>query len=440
MAHQLESLQLDELSADPGTPPDGKVWYNTTAGKLRARINGQTKDLAEGSGGGWPYSNVITVDPSDPDADYSTITAAVNAASDGDIILVSPGDYNETGIYITKELAIVGLVPPVPSPQAGSPFVHIYGTVSSDEGSVISRDPLAVEIVLANLWINMTWTGSSGTGYAIDGNAAEWRLQSCYVRVDVDTGAGSSSNVYGASLQRGFVNDCIFLVYDPSDLITSGFKRPLRQGQFSVVDDLEVVNTRVKTSDNSPGDLYVTGSFSGASLVLKAISVEGTLINSGGSEAIYLESGCYLNATSGTAPTKRYEIGDVVDDTTPQLGGDLDCNDKDIIEGVTISFVAEYDNGSWSGTAALDWNNGQKQRATLSGNVTTLNIAVPPGPGNFLLKIIQGSSDYTITWPSSVKWPGGNAPALSSGAGAIDIMTFYYDGTNYYGVASLDFQ
>ena len=58
----------------------------------------------------------------------------------------------------------------------------------------------------------------------------------------------------------------------------------------------------------------------------------------------------------------------------------------------------------------------------------------------FLLKIIQdGSGSRTITWPATVKWPNGTGPTLSTAAGAVDIVTLYYDGTNYYSVASLTF-
>jgi hypothetical protein len=44
------------------------------------------------------------------------------------------------------------------------------------------------------------------------------------------------------------------------------------------------------------------------------------------------------------------------------------------------------------------------------------------------------------TFTSNVKWAGSTPPTLSTGANAVDILTFYYDGTtNYYGVASLNF-
>ena len=87
----------------------------------------------------------------------------------------------------------------------------------------------------------------------------------------------------------------------------------------------------------------------------------------------------------------------------------------------------------------MNWNNGQKQRITLTGNVT-LTFTAPAGVGNFLLRVIQGPvGNRLVTWPASVRWPGGTAPTLSTAANAVDIVTFYYNGTNYYGVASLNF-
>ena len=58
------------------------------------------------------------------------------------------------------------------------------------------------------------------------------------------------------------------------------------------------------------------------------------------------------------------------------------------------------------------------------------------------LKIVQGDGNDTITaghFAANVKWAGGAAPTLSTGNGAIDIVSFYFDGTSYHGVASLNF-
>jgi hypothetical protein len=87
-----------------------------------------------------------------------------------------------------------------------------------------------------------------------------------------------------------------------------------------------------------------------------------------------------------------------------------------------------------NGTATIDWNAGNKQLLTLNGNCTTLNFTSPAGVGNFNLKIVNTGS-YAITW-TGVKWPGGYAPTLT--ASGTDIVSFFYDGTNYYASAALD--
>jgi hypothetical protein len=56
-----------------------------------------------------------------------------------------------------------------------------------------------------------------------------------------------------------------------------------------------------------------------------------------------------------------------------------------------------------------------------------------------MLKLIQDvTGDRTVVWPASVLWPGGTGPTLS-GASATDLISFYFDGTNYYAQAALAF-
>lgn len=104
-------------------------------------------------------------------------------------------------------------------------------------------------------------------------------------------------------------------------------------------------------------------------------------------------------------------------------------------------FDAEYNNGN-SGTAkTLSWRNGNKQKVVLTGNCT-FTFSAPGGACNLVLKLVQDATGgRTVVWPAAVKWAlAGTAPVLSTGANAIDIISFYYDGTNYYGVASVNFQ
>lgn len=99
----------------------------------------------------------------------------------------------------------------------------------------------------------------------------------------------------------------------------------------------------------------------------------------------------------------------------------------------TATFDAVYDNGN-SGTAkTIDWNNGNLQKVTLTGNVT-FTFTAPAGPGTFQLRLLQDATGLrTITWPSAVKWPNGVAPTHPLVASTYGWAIFTYDGTNYDG-------
>ena len=105
----------------------------------------------------------------------------------------------------------------------------------------------------------------------------------------------------------------------------------------------------------------------------------------------------------------------------------------------TATFDQEYDNGSsGAGTVTVDWNNGQKQLLTLTGNCT-IAFTNPPGPGNFLLRLVQGGGGgFSPTWPAQgvsagdIAWANKTVITLTATAGGIDIVGFYFNGSLYF--------
>ena len=99
----------------------------------------------------------------------------------------------------------------------------------------------------------------------------------------------------------------------------------------------------------------------------------------------------------------------------------------------TIFFKSEIDNGDSGVADTIDWTLGNKQKTKLTGNAT-LTFTDPGGPTSLVYRVVQDATgSRTVTWPATVKWPGGVIPVLSTGANAIDIVAFYFDGTDYYG-------
>jgi hypothetical protein len=106
-----------------------------------------------------------------------------------------------------------------------------------------------------------------------------------------------------------------------------------------------------------------------------------------------------------------------------------------------VGFDGEYDNGTSGATKTINWKNGNKQRILLSEATVSLAFLSPGVVGNFILVVVQdGSGKRTVSWPSEVKWPGGAAPELTKRAGAVDAFSFYYNGKDYLGNASLDYR
>jgi hypothetical protein len=106
----------------------------------------------------------------------------------------------------------------------------------------------------------------------------------------------------------------------------------------------------------------------------------------------------------------------------------------------SIYFDAENDDGTCTTTDTIDWSIGNHHKSTLGGTCT-YTFTAPAGPTTITLKIVQdGTGSRTAVFPAAVKWSGGTAPTLSTAAASVDIVSFYYDGSVFYGASALDFQ
>jgi hypothetical protein len=108
-----------------------------------------------------------------------------------------------------------------------------------------------------------------------------------------------------------------------------------------------------------------------------------------------------------------------------------------------------WTNSSLSGSVSLNsLTDVHVANMTLIGNVTISAMPGALGGGvdgrNFSMVVKQDATGgRTMAFPASVKWPGGTAPTLSTGANAIDVLSFvsYDNGTTWLGfVGGQDFQ
>ena len=125
-------------------------------------------------------------------------------------------------------------------------------------------------------------------------------------------------------------------------------------------------------------------------------------------------------------------------DATSEKISEVPAGDFLSIEG---SGLAEGYTALTGATPTVSLSAGGSFSLTLSAN-TTLGFADAPATGSagFSLKVTQDASGsgFTVTWPASVKWPGGAAPALTATANKADVFVFTTDdgGTSFVGLVA----
>jgi hypothetical protein len=113
--------------------------------------------------------------------------------------------------------------------------------------------------------------------------------------------------------------------------------------------------------------------------------------------------------------------------------GDVDITGEIKADSYNESYVAT----STTGAVTVNCESGNTFMCDMTGNVT-FTFSNPPASGTaytMTIEVIQDSTARTVTWPSSVDWPSGTAPTLSTTSGAVDVFVFTTrnGGTTWYG-------
>jgi hypothetical protein len=112
-------------------------------------------------------------------------------------------------------------------------------------------------------------------------------------------------------------------------------------------------------------------------------------------------------------------------------------NDKLEKSGGTITGYKEtvYSLGTTSGTITPNVANGNVQTITLNGNLTFSAFASPVAGQSLTLIVNTGGTSRTLT--STMKFAGGSKTLSTTNT--TDIISVFYDGTNYWASLSKDF-
>ena len=108
-------------------------------------------------------------------------------------------------------------------------------------------------------------------------------------------------------------------------------------------------------------------------------------------------------------------------------------NNTPTLTNPTITNYVETPYTANSSTAiTLALTNGTVQIITLTGNATITMPTAVSGKSFTLLLKQDATGSRTVTW-STVSWPGGTAPTITSTASKLDKYVFISDGTSWFG-------
>jgi len=203
----------------------------------------------------------------------------------------------------------------------------------------------------------------------------------------------------------------------------------------------------VTIANGTTGIIYANGA--GASAAVTAI-IDSTTLTSLGVTATAAELNKLDGATVTTAELNKLS-GTTV--TTAEINYNdvttLGTSQASKVVTADANGVVTFDNGcvgdstaltSSSGVLTLNCRDGNDFTLTLTESITSFTISNPPVSGRdftFSMKVVQdaSASGYTISWPTSVDWPSGTAPTLTSTTSAVDYFIFITNdgGSTFYG-------
>lgn len=188
------------------------------------------------------------------------------------------------------------------------------------------------------------------------------------------------------------------------------------------------------------------GSYSGTSITSFAIDTGSKIFIT--QAGLNFSVGQFLRVASTATPTS-YMGGPVTAYSDTNLTINVDeINGSETAASwlITASGPRGFNGDLTSVTSGINWSSTYSgtslafpgtHRRVLTGNTILSSVPTPAATvaGTLTIELIQqsaGTGNYTITWPTNIKWGKGKSPAAApTGGGSYSIYHFFWDGVRW---------
>lgn len=199
--------------------------------------------------------------------------------------------------------------------------------------------------------------------------------------------------------------------------------------------------------------LFMSGFGSNQSLYfvneLGSIVQVGAGAGGGGASSILSSSGNSIIASSGSLDfsetNKTYHIRTTNSHLilSSSAGSTITVSGNLNVSGQAYGLVTTLRPSGSNPTQTINWNTGNAQILMLNSAslAVTASLSNPQAGASYVIKVIQHDTSFiNVNWPAAVKWPDGIAPTVTTTGSAVDVVSMFYDGTNYYATIGQKFQ
>lgn len=282
------------------------------------------------------------------------------------------------------------------------------GSIVLDGQNWPQADGTANQVLKTNGSGQLSWTTVSAGATTLDG----------LTDVTVTTPSTGQLLYYNGATSQ-WVNQTVSYLSS-----VNGDSNPVLGGNLSIggYKIVSASNGNVEIEPNGTGDVYLT-----ADTVRVGDSNANATITTNGTGDLILNTNS--GTSSGSITIADGANGDI--SIVPDNTGTVVFSDK-TVRALVLKDYAEtvYSLGTTSGTITPDVANGNVQSITLNGSLT-LNSLANVASGQSLTLIVKQDATGSRTLSSTMKFAGASK-TLSTAANSIDIISIFYDGTDYW--------